>query len=245
MSTPRFHIDGPIPESGSMELPRSVAHHINAVLRMKAGATIILFNGRGGEYQAQIINTGNHQAEVRILDYRNVEREISWPLCLALCVSKGSKMDLCVQKATELGVSRIQPLISARSVVRLDAQRAARRTRHWREVVISASEQSGRNRLAEVATVAGYETWLATEQISGLKLLLTPGAEPALAHCEPPGTAGLWLLIGPEGGFTQAELAAAISRGFQAVSFGGRILRAETATIASLAAVQALWGETP
>lgn len=241
MRTPRFYIDEPIPERGILQLPEPVARHITTVLRLKIGAALRVFNGRGGEYQGELLSAKKNRAQLQILGHTDIEREVPWPLCLALCVSKGSKMDFSVQKATELGVTRIQPLISTRSVVRLDARRATRRQQHWRDIVISASEQSGRNRLNEVAPVLALDDWLAGCQGPGMKLLFTPGADVPLARCAAPDANGICLLIGPEGGFTELELDAARSRGFQAVSFGTRILRTETATIASLAAVLALW----
>ncbi len=244
MRTPRFYVDGPIPESGTLELPAPAARHITTVLRLKAGAAITVFNGRGGEYRGQLLEVGKNQAPLRILGHLATEREVTWPLSLAVCLSKGSKMDFCVQKATELGVTRTQPLISARSIVRLDARRAARRQQHWRDTVISASEQSGRNRLNEVAPVLTLDHWLSACREPGLKLLFTPGADQPLAHCAAPDATGLCLLIGPEGGFTEQEIEAARVRGFQAVSFGARTLRAETAVIAALAAVLALWNES-
>jgi len=244
MGTPRFYIEGPIPERGILQLPAPAVRHITTVLRLKAGAPITVFNGRGGEYPGELLSAQKHQADVRILGHNDTEREVSWPLCLALCISKGSKMDFSVQKATELGVTRTQPLISARGIVRLDARRAARRQQHWRDIVISASEQSGRNRLNEVAPVLALDGWLAAGQEPGLKLLLSPAADLPLAQCAAPDASGLCLLIGPEGGFTELELAAARVRGFQAVSFGARILRTETAAIAALAAVLALWNDS-
>ncbi len=244
MRRPRFYIDGPIPERGILQLPGPAVRHITTVLRLKTGAAITVFNGRGGEYPGQLLSAQKHQAQLRILGHNDIEREIAWPLCLALCISKGAKMDFSVQKATELGVTRTQPLISARGIVRLDARRAARRLEHWRDIVVSASEQCGRNRLNEIAPVLALDDWLAAGREPGLKLLLSPAADLPLAQCPAPDATGICLLIGPEGGFTEMELGAARARGFQSVSCGARILRAETAAIAGPAAVLALWNES-
>jgi len=241
---PRIYVDAPIPNPGVVELTGSAARHVGAVLRLKAGAAVTVFNGRGGEYPGELLTVKKQQAQVRIRCHDASEREAPWPVCLALCVSKGAKMDLSVQKATELGATRIQPLIGSRSVVRLDSLRAARRRQHWSEIVISASEQCGRNRLTEIAPVMRFEEWLASDPGAGLKLVFTPQADLPLGHCESPPATGICLLIGPEGGFSDPELSAAVARGFQAVTFGARTLRAETAAIAGLAAVLALWSQT-
>ncbi len=243
MRIPRFYIDTPLPDSGDLYLPESAARHITTVLRLKAGATLTLFNGRGGEYRAELLSSQKRQVQVRIFQHQAIEREVPWPLCLALCVSKGTKMDLSVQKATELGATQVQPLISTRSVVKLNTERAARRLQHWRDIVISSSEQCARNTLNDIAPVTDFATWIQSNSVPGLKLMFTPQADQQLASLPPPEATGLCLLIGPEGGFSEDEITMAKSHGFQGVSFGHRILRAETAAIAGLAAVLALWSK--
>jgi 16S rRNA (uracil1498-N3)-methyltransferase len=243
MRIPRFYIDTPLPDRGDLSLPDSAARHITTVLRLKVGAALTLFNGNGGEYRAELLSSQKRHVQARILEHHAIEREVPWPLCLALCVSKGSKMDLSVQKATELGATQIQPLISTRSVVKLDTERAARRQQHWRDIVISSSEQCARNRLSEIAPVADLATWIQSNSLPGLKLMFTPQADQLLVNIPPPDTTGICLLIGPEGGFSENEITTAKAQGFQGVSFGQRILRAETAAIAGLSAVLALWSQ--
>jgi len=225
-----------------MQLATPASRHISTVLRLKSGASLTLFNGLGGEYSASLISATKHQAIVQIINHQAIERESPWPLCLALCTSKGAKMDLSIQKATELGATRIQPLMSSRSVVRLDPDRARQRQHHWQSIVIHASEQCGRNRLAEISPVHCLDDWLDAASQTGLKLLFSPTASHPLSLCPGPDGNGIWLLIGPEGGLASDEIKRAVKQGFIPVSFGSRILRAETAAIAAVAAVTALWG---
>jgi 16S rRNA (uracil1498-N3)-methyltransferase len=235
----RIFVDGPLAEGTSLPLPEAAARHVGQVLRMRAGEPLTLFDGRGGEYAATVLTVERREVVVRIGAFDPVDRESPLRLTLAQCVSKGDRMDYTIQKAVELGVTAIVPLLSARSVVKLDAERWDKKLDHWRGVVASACEQSGRTRLPPVAPVQTLNTWL--PQSSGLRLLLAPGAAQRLKSLPPVQQATL--LVGPEGGLGDDETAAAVRAGFVALGLGPRVLRTETAGVALLAALQAQCGD--
>jgi 16S rRNA (uracil1498-N3)-methyltransferase len=236
----RIHIADALAVDAHLELPEGAARHVGQVLRMRAGELLTLFNGAGGEYDAVIEAVEKRSVRVRIENYREVERESRLELVLAQCVSKGERMDYTVQKAVELGVSAIVPLLSARSVVKLDGERWEKKLEHWRGIVVSACEQSGRTRIPHVHPVQKLDAWLALAG-TGTRLVLAPGGHHALK--ELPASAEASLLVGPEGGLDDQEIALAVHRGFIAIGLGPRVLRTETAGVAALAALQALWGD--
>jgi 16S rRNA (uracil1498-N3)-methyltransferase len=242
MSIPRFHVSIPLTVPGTLDLPESVAHHALRVLRLHSGDAVTLFNGKGGEYAARITATGKHDVTVAIERHDPVERESPLPVTLVQAVSSGDRMDLTIQKAVELGVSRIVPVESERCVVRLKGERAEKRAAHWRQVVISACEQCGRNRIPEVRMIAPLDVWLAAEADGAQRWMLLPGADTALRDL-PRSRKPVELLVGPEGGLTDTEAEAARRAGYQPVRLGPRVLRTETAAPALLAALQALWGD--
>lgn len=239
MST-RIHVADALAVDARLELPEGAARHVGQVLRMRAGELLTLFNGAGGEYDAVIEAVEKRSVRVRIENYREVERESRLDLILAQCVSKGERMDYTVQKAVELGVSAIVPLLSARSVVKLDGERWEKKLEHWRGIVVSACEQSGRTRLPHVHPAQKLDTWLAMAG-TGTRLVLAPGGHHALKELPP--SAAATLLVGPEGGLDDQEIALAVHRGFTAIGLGPRVLRTETAGVAALSALQALWGD--
>ena len=241
MAVPRFHVPFRLSPGSPYALPAEAARHAVQVLRLRAGDALILFDGEGGEYGACIEHIRRAEVVVRVQDHRAVERESALKVHLAQGISSGERMDYALQKAVELGVASIQPLTMLRSVVKLDAERARRRTQHWQQVVSAACEQCGRNRVPEVRAPLSLEHWLAT-QPSGDKLFLSPEGEAGLDDLAPP-TGPLWLLAGPEGGFDARESALAHAAGFRALRLGPRILRTETAALAAIAALQALWGD--
>lgn len=239
--TSRFFCPQPLAPNSLAELPAAAAHHALRVLRLSVGDAVTLFNGEGGEYPGRITEAGR-AVRVQLGAWGDIERESPLDMTLAQALPSGDKMDWVVQKAVELGVARIQPLLAARSVVRLAGERAARRVEHLRQVAISACEQCGRNRLPEIAPILDLRQWLAglaqDNEIS--RLLLSPqgGRRPR----ELAGRRFL-LLVGSEGGLDKEEAAAARRAGFADLSLGPRILRTETAGPAALAALGALYGD--
>ncbi len=240
--SPRFYCAQVLAPRNIVELPAPAAHHVRRVLRLKAGDAVVLFNGEGGEYPGRIVEDAR-AVRVVLEARRDVDRESPLAVTLAQALPSGDKMDWIVQKAVELGVARIVPLAAARCVVRLSGERAARRVEHWRQVAVSACEQSGRNRLPGIAPLTDLRAWLsaAAPQREETRLLLSPGARLRLRGATPQGS--VVLLIGPEGGLTSEEEAAAQACGFQGVALGPRILRTETAGPAALAALGALHGD--
>ena len=227
-----------------MVLPAPQARHVSQVLRLKAGAPLTLFNGDGAEYAAVIAHAARDVMSARIEGVRAVERESPLEVTLGQGVSRGERMDYTVQKAVELGIARIEPVTTSRGVVRLDAARARQKSDHWQAVVISACEQCGRNRVPQVAPVERLQDWLARFRggPAGTGILLDPESGLRLAELPRP-SGGVTLLAGPEGGLTADERQDALRAGFVAVRFGPRMLRTETAALAALAAMQALWGD--
>lgn len=241
----RIYFPGEIPPHGSCLLAPAQAHHVARVLRLQAGDAITLFDGRGIEYAAVIARIAKSGITLNVGEPRRIDRESPLAVTLAQAISSGERMDYTVQKAVELGVAGIQPLESARSVVRLDGIRARKRLAHWQAVVIAACEQCGRNRVPEIAPVMALRDWLGLavrRPASETRMLLAPQAGITLREVPRP-RAGVTVLAGPEGGFTTEEQHDATRAGFVAVRMGPRVLRTETAAVAALAAMQALWGD--
>jgi 16S rRNA (uracil1498-N3)-methyltransferase len=236
----RIHIPLPLAVGASLDLPDEAARHVAQVLRMRVGEPLTLFNGDGGEYAATITATGRRDVAVSIDRFDPVDRESRLDITLVQCVSKGERMDYTVQKAVELGVSRILPLLSERSVVKLEPERWDKKLDHWRGIAAAACEQSGRTRLPEVAPVQKLDAWLASSD-GALRLVLAPTESVSLKSLPP--SAHIALLIGPEGGLSDNEIAAARRAGCIGIGLGPRVLRTETAGVAALAALQLLWGD--
>lgn len=242
MAQPRIHIDGDLSVAASLRLPDAAFRHLVQVLRLKPGERFVAFDGRGGEYEAELASVGRREAEARLLGHSPVDRESPLDLTLAQCVSKGERMDYTLQKAVELGVTRIVPLISSRSVVRLDAERWDRKLEHWRGIVVAACEQSGRTRLPPVAEPRTLSDWLGGAEAQGTRLTLDPQGRHALRELPAPD-GPVTLLVGPEGGLAEPELQRTRAAGFTGIRMGPRVLRTETAGVAALAALQAIWGD--
>ena len=224
-------------------MPEAAAHHSIRVLRLRQGEPVCLFNGDGHEYAGRISQISKQSVEVALTRKSSPARESPFPILLAQGISAGEKMDYTLQKAVELGVTNIQPIAAARSVVKLKDDRAEKRVQHWQQVAISACEQCGRNMVPRVAAVAALPNWLAElDHTTITRLILSPTATVRLRSLPPP-EGPVALLIGPEGGLTTEEIEMAQRHGFSAVSLGPRILRTETAALATLAAMQALWGD--
>jgi 16S rRNA (uracil1498-N3)-methyltransferase len=218
--------------------------HVARVLRARAGESLTLFDGRGGEYHARIVAIERRGVRVLIDAHRDIERESPLVVSLLQGLARGERMDFIVQKATELGVSAIVAFCGERSVVRLDASALARRCQHWRAVAISACEQCGRNRVPSIHAVADLAGACAQSDVAGLRLLLAPDADRTLTSTVQHASS-ISLLVGPEGGFGDQELALARLQGFQPCRLGPRVLRAETAPLAALATLQAVAGDFP
>jgi len=223
-----------------LELKDDNAHYVRTVLRLKQEQSLILFNGLGGEF-ACVINEVSRKRVVVSID-EVIDRTVESPLhiTLGLGISRGDRMDWAVQKAVELGVNDITPLITERCVVKFKADKKQQRLQHWKNIVQHATEQSGRTLLPKTHSINHLENWVTGQQ--HLKIFLDPYAEQSL-HDLKPKELKVTLLSGPEGGFSEKERELAISAGFIPVRMGKRILRTETASLAALSAVQMLWGD--
>jgi len=243
MRTIRIYADLPLDPGAELSLPAQAGEHVARVLRLVAGDPLTLFNGDGNDYPASILAVGKREVVVRIESRQPLHNESPLPLTLAQGVARGEKMDLIVQKATELGVVRIVPLLTERSEVKLDAARAEKRLVHWRAVAASACEQSGRARLPEITPALPLSTWLGSLVEDGaLRLALLPEATQSSRELRF-STAGGLLVVGPEGGLGERDTGALTAAGFAGLRLGPRILRTETAGLAALAALQALHGD--
>jgi 16S rRNA (uracil1498-N3)-methyltransferase len=239
----RIHVDIPLGVGVEIALPAQAGEHVARVLRLGEGAPVVLFNGDGRDYAAVLIQVGKREVLARTEGVRTVENESPLPLTLAQGIARGEKMDLIVQKATELGVACIVPLLTERSEVRLDPARAEKRLAHWRAVAASACEQSGRARLPAILPALPLEAWLAgLPQDGSLRLALLPGGHRSPRSLVFTAAGGL-LVVGPEGGLGDRDIVALHRAGFEGLALGPRILRTETAGLAALAALQALHGD--
>lgn len=243
MRTIRIHTDLPLSAGMELSLPAQAVEHVVRVLRLVNGEAITLFSGDGFDYQAIIVDLGKREVRVRIGSAAAVQNESPLRLTLAQAVVRGEKMDLIVQKATELGVTRIVPLLTERSEVKLDASRADKRLVHWRSIVASACEQSGRARLPEVLPALSLTAWLdGLTQDQTLRLALLPQGTQSSRDLRFANRAGM-LVVGPEGGLGERDISALTAAGFSGLRLGPRILRTETAGLAALAALQSWHGD--
>ena len=236
----RFYCPLPLVAGQVVDLPPTAARHVQ-VLRMQPGHALTLFNGEGGEFSAEVQHMGRSDVSVVVGEYRDVEREAACQVHLAVGMPANERMDWLVEKATELGVYRITPLMTERSVIRLTGERAEKKQAHWQAVAASASEQCGRNRVPVIDMPERLDAWLARQTpqadvVHGV-LSLHASTQPLNALREgAAGSAKSWVLLnGPEGGLTDAEDATARAKGFVALSLGQRVLRAETAALGALA----------
>lgn len=239
---PRFFCPQPLAVGQLVQLPDTVAHHIQ-VLRLAQGALITLFNGDGGEYTAALTEIARRSASAEIKAHAARDVELPFAVTLAQALPEGSKMDWIIEKAIELGATGVQPLAAQRCVVRLSAERADKKLEHWRGIIVAASEQSGRNRLAQLAPPQDYKQWI-TQQDLHRRIILTPRAGQSLADWarhQPPQA--VTLVIGPEGGLSEQEEDLALRHGALPLAMGPRILRTETAGLSALAMLAAFWGD--
>jgi 16S rRNA (uracil1498-N3)-methyltransferase len=241
MPHPRIFCEANLGPGAQLTLPASAAQHVARSLRLAAGDRLRLFNGAGGEYEAVIQRIDHGRVDVKLGAFDATDREPAIEVGLVQGLPEADKMDWVIQKSVELGVAWIQPVVCDRSVVRLSGERAEKRAAHWQRVAVAAAEQCGRNRVPEVRPVAAMAAWLAVPG-TATRWMLAPGAGQSLASMGPPA-GPLELLVGPEGGFSEREADNARYVGFAAVGLGRRTLRAETAPLAALAAIHALWGD--
>ncbi|MES9968611.1 MAG: 16S rRNA (uracil(1498)-N(3))-methyltransferase [Candidatus Thiodiazotropha sp.] len=222
-------------------LEEDPAHHIQQVLRLRSGDEVVLFNTNGDEYAATLIQVTKQQVVAGIGNALRHEAESRLRIHLLLGLSRSERMDFAIQKATELGVGQITPILTERCVVKLNEKKSTSRLKHWRRIVINACEQSGRCRVPMIDKALDYAE--AVDHVeAGTSILLDHRSQTTLHQIEPPQT-NLCILIGPEGGLTSTEREFAMQRGFVGVRLGPRIMRTETAPLASIAAVQTLWGD--
>jgi 16S rRNA (uracil1498-N3)-methyltransferase len=241
----RVFVAAPLASGQTVTLSASAAGHVVRVLRLKPAESLTLFNGEGGEYSAILERLQGDAVQVRVGAHSPIERESPLALTLAQGISRSDRMDLVLQKATELGVTRIVPLTTDRSVVQLSAAQAARKLAHWRAITVAACEQSGRNRLPVVEAPETLEAFLAGEGAAAAaghaRVLLAPAAPRTFADL--PRIDSCSVLIGPEGGLAPQEVAAATAAGFLALRMGPRVLRTETAALVALALLQRQAGD--
>jgi len=244
MRTIRIYVEQPLSVGTPVTLAQQAAEHVSRVLRLSSGDPLVLFNGDGHDYAATLSEVGKRQVTATVEGRKEVLCESPLPLVLAQGVARGEKMDLIVQKATELGVSAIVPLITERSEVKLDGERAAKRLAHWQAVIASACEQCGRAVLPRIVAPMPLTGWLTTLADDGaLRLALLPEGDRRPRDLSPT-SAGAILVVGPEGGLGERDVACLAAHGFRGLQLGPRILRTETAGLAGLAALQALHGDS-
>jgi len=237
---PRFHCPVPLTPGEEIALPPGAARHVQ-VLRMQPGDAITLFHGSidgpGGEFEATVTRMGRSEVLARIGTHHAVEREAPRAVHLLAGITANERMDWLVEKATELGVASITPLLAERSVLKLKGERAEKKLVHWQAVAVAACEQCGRNRVPTLHPAQTLADWLQAPPQDGQRLLLSlrPGTQPM--HAAAPGHTGLVFLSGPEGGLSSTEEDLALAHGFAPVTLGPRVLRAETAPLAALAAL--------
>jgi 16S rRNA (uracil1498-N3)-methyltransferase len=252
--SPRLYCPTSLGSDELIDLPAAVAHHAARVLRLREGDPVTLFNGEGGESEARLTRIGSRSVSAMVGQHHAVERESPLQVTLLQGLAGAERMDYAIQKAVEMGVAAIAPLTMARSVTRLDAARASKRAEHWRAVIVASCEQCGRNRLPLLHPLRDFDAALGSPGSldpgadvgpatgAALSLVLSPGEGSSLTAFDRPSGA-IRLLIGPEGGLAPEELAAAHRAGFRNVRLGPRVLRTETAGVAALAAMNALWGD--
>ena len=238
----RVHAATALAEGTRVMLQGPAAAHVTRVLRLGAGDAVTLFNGDGMDYPARITALGRGTVDAEVTGRTAARAESPLAATLVQGIARAERMDLVVQKATELGVAAIVPLATARSVVKLDGESRERKASHWRGIVVAACEQCGRARVPAVAEPQAFAAWLAAPAAAPLRILLSPEADAPLAAAAA-GASAVELQVGPEGGLEDAERRAALAAGFIACRLGPRVLRSETAAIAAIAVLQSVGGD--
>jgi len=241
MPIPRIFQNITLHEGETLSLTLDAAHYLGNVRRTHEGDLITIFNGRGGEYQAQVLTIKKDKFTIKIGSFQELTLESPLNIHLAQGIARGEKMDLIIQKAVELGVKKIIPLFTERSNVKLDAERRDKRQQHWQAVVVSACEQSGRNFIPEVAAPIDLQMWLRNFQGQGLTL--SPYSNNKISDLKMVNDEIITLLVGPEGGLSEEEVKLTEKHHFLPLNLGPRILRTETAPLAAIAALQTRFGD--
>ena len=241
MRVPRVYTDQALASDQRLVLQDQSAHYLTRVLRMQPGRSLVIFNGNGGEYPASIVAVDKKSVTLQLGEQVTVERESPLQIHLAIGISRGERMDLVLQKATELGVTTITPLFTEQGEVHLTGERLQKKLRHWQQIVISACEQCQRNTLPLLHTPQKLADWIATVQ-EPCRLVLHHRGEAGLSTGQP-SPSGAVLLIGPEGGLSADEIALALQQGFKPLTLGPRVMRTETAPLAAISILQFIWGD--
>lgn len=241
MRISRLYLPESLKTGDTLAINNESAHYLRSVLRLKNGAKVHVYNGSGGQFSAQLMTVSRKSVILEIGQWHNKEVESSLIISLGLAITRGERMDIAVQKSVELGVTTITPLITERCVVQLNEERGEKRRKHWQKIAQGASEQSGRTTVPEIDKIITLEKWLANEP-KGVQLFFDPHAKQSLKQMKPPSKS-ITILSGPEGGFSEHERNLAIQAAYQPVTLGPRILRAETACMAAITAIQVLWGD--
>lgn len=243
MRLTRCHVSVPLSVGAHVVLPEGAAVHLTRVLRLRVGEGCILFNGDGCDYAGILVATGKRQSVVEIASARQLDNESPLHITLLQGVARGEKMDLILQKATELGVAAFVPVMAERTEVKLDAERAIKRMAHWSSVISSACEQSGRARVPRIGAVAPLSAALLAMDHSSMLLTLDPNGDSSMGAMEAPADARVTIAIGPEGGWSPRDRDQLRAAGFQGLRLGPRVLRTETAGLAAITALQARFGD--
>ncbi|NQZ33047.1 MAG: 16S rRNA (uracil(1498)-N(3))-methyltransferase [Oceanospirillaceae bacterium] len=240
MRIPRFYQDTKLTVGATISLDDSAVQHVARVLRMKTGESICLFNGDGHEYQGRLNSVEKRSVTVDIISISSPARSSSLKIEIGQSISKGDRMDYAIQKSTELGMNSFTPLLSERGEVRLKADRLLKKQQQWQQLAISGCEQSLRTDIPNINDPRPLNEWV-QHCDAELKLVLHHHSATPLSELTPPRSVAL--LIGPEGGLSEAEVELAMNAGFKAVAFGPRVLRTETAPVVAQSILQYLWGD--
>ena len=241
MQVPRLYTDQPLAEDQQLCLNEAESHYLLRVLRMKQGRQLLVFNGQGGEYQAELIAQERRSAVLKIQSFVNTNNQSPLQIHLIQGISRGERMDFAIQKAVELGVASITPVFTERCNVKLDENRMKNRLQHWEKIMISACEQSGRCKLVEVHQPLGLNEWLTKPILPGFVCGLDECD--TISHYTTHSYKALSIVVGPEGGLTEQEQLMARQQGLLPLSLGPRVLRTETASVVALCLLQLHWGD--
>jgi len=241
MRVSRFYTSASLAADSELTLDADVGHYIARVLRLRVGDPLVLFNGDGSDYSAEITDINRQVVSVLINTQLFLHNESAFHIHLAQGVSKGDRMDFALQKSVELGVSEITPVVTQRCVVNLSQARWEKKHEQWQKIIISACEQSGRNIIPTLNPVVTLAKWL-QQPTNAQKIVLSPNASQYMSHISKPIN-GVRLLIGPEGGLSEQEVYTCEQTGFFLANLGPRVLRTETAALASISILQSLFGD--